>query len=464
MKNTISSGEDKISNILLKNINKKFKLVLLHLFNTIITSMIIPNRWKKVIVRMIPKTVNNKKDPKNYRPISLTSCISRLGERFILLEISKHLSENKIIIKQQSGFRSFRQTKDNILCICQRNLEFLNKKQQNCTIFFDISKAFDKVWQLGLLYKMKEMKFKEIIIVWLFYFFQNRVSVIFINSTFSMSFDIETGVPQGGVLSPVLFSIFINDILKSPTIYKKTEVYSNLFADDLASSCSAKSIKKINLTLNLFLNKIEKWLFKWRLEMNGKKCQYILFGRSTKKDEIKLKLFNDFIPKVAQTKFLGVTLDSRSNFSKCVDEIVNKCTSRLNILKVLGQKSWKLKNDTIKAIYFSLIRSIIDYNSIIYPLLSKLNQRKIDSIQYKALRIVYKQPIKTKTSTLLELAKTTSISDRITELNKRYLNNCIINNNELIVELISKYKNWYPHSRITQYKTFFCNYRDILFK
>jgi hypothetical protein len=119
MKNTISSGEGKISNILLKNINKKFKLVLLHLLNTIITSMIIPNRWNKFIVLMIPKTVNNKKDPKNYRPISLTSCISRLGERFILLEISKYLSENRIIIKQKSGFRSFRQPKDNILCICR---------------------------------------------------------------------------------------------------------------------------------------------------------------------------------------------------------------------------------------------------------------------------------------------------------------------------------------------------------
>jgi hypothetical protein len=102
-KSTISNGEDEISNILLKNMSKKFKLVFIHLFRTILKTMIIPDRWKKVIVRMIPKKEDNKKDPKNYRPISITSCISRLGERFILLEITKHLKENHIILNNNRG-------------------------------------------------------------------------------------------------------------------------------------------------------------------------------------------------------------------------------------------------------------------------------------------------------------------------------------------------------------------------
>ena len=377
-KSTISNGEDEISNILLKNMSKKFKLVFIHLFRTILKTMIIPDRWKKVIVRMIPKKEDNKKDPKNYRPISITSCISRLGERFILLEITKHLKENHIIIKQQSGFRSYRQTKDNILNICQRNLECLNKKHQNCTIFFDISKAFDKVWQLRLSYKMKNLKFDTFIIKWLFCFFQDRTFMVIINQILSLVYKIETGVPQGGVLSPVLFSIFINDILNSQS---NNKINSNLFADDLASSCSSKSIKKIEVELNIFLLNMEKWCFKWRLEINAKKCQYIIFGRKKKTSTLKLKLFNEFIPQVDQTKFLGVTLDSRMNFSKCVEEIVNKCNNRLNIIKILSHKSWKLETNTLKAIYYSLIRSIIDYNSIIYPLLSNSNKNKINAIQ-----------------------------------------------------------------------------------
>ena len=132
-------------------------------------------------------------------------------------------------------------------------MEAINKKQMNCTIFFDISKAFDKVWQNGLLYKMREMKFKDLIVMWLFQFLQERTFQIIISNITSDIFEIETSVPQGGVLSPILFSIFINDILNGKTNYKKTEVHSNLFADDLASSSAGKNVKTIEASLNLFL-------------------------------------------------------------------------------------------------------------------------------------------------------------------------------------------------------------------
>ena len=126
--------------------------------------MKIPEVWKRLVVRMIPKTSTGKKDPKNYRPSSITSCIARVCERFIMIDIQDHLKKEKILIKQQLGFRSFRQTKDNIFCICQINIEAFNKKKKNCVIFFDISKAFDKVWIDGLLYKLKGLKFDDHII------------------------------------------------------------------------------------------------------------------------------------------------------------------------------------------------------------------------------------------------------------------------------------------------------------
>jgi hypothetical protein len=78
---------------------------------------------------------------------------------------------------------------------------------------------------------------------------------------------------------------------------------------------------------------MEKWLFKWRLEINAKKCQFIIFGRKKHVSELKLKLFNELIPRVNETRFLRIILDSRMNFIKCVEEIVNKCSNRLNILK-----------------------------------------------------------------------------------------------------------------------------------
>ena len=94
---------------------------------------------------MIPKKADSKNNPNNYRPISLTNCIARLCERVIVIKILEHLKANNIIVKQQSGFRAHRQTKDNLF-----NFEAFNKKMKNCVVFFDISKAFDKVWHLGL--------------------------------------------------------------------------------------------------------------------------------------------------------------------------------------------------------------------------------------------------------------------------------------------------------------------------
>lgn len=89
---------------------------------------------------------------------------------------------------------------------------------------------------------------------------------------------------------------------------------------------------------------------------------------------LKLKLFNDYIPKTNSIKFLGITLDYQMNYNECVNEIVSKCNGRLNILKILSNKSWCLSSDTLKCIYFSLIRSIIEYNSMVFPLISETNK------------------------------------------------------------------------------------------
>jgi len=175
-KTTLSSGEDKISNIMLKNLGDNFLQVLVHLFNTSIQNSETPQRWKKGIVKMIPKKQDSRENPNNYRPITLTNCLARLCERVILIAINKHLINNKIIVKKQSGFRAHRQTKDNLFFLCQKNIEAFNRKMKNCVIFFDISKSFDKVWHKGLLFKMMNHKFDKYIINCLMNFIKREIS------------------------------------------------------------------------------------------------------------------------------------------------------------------------------------------------------------------------------------------------------------------------------------------------
>jgi hypothetical protein len=174
LKKIIKSGEDQISNIMLKNIGDHFIKVSVHLYNLSIKFGKVPVRWKKVIVKMIPKKVDSKNNPNNYRPIFLTNCIARLCERVVLIKIQEHLKANNIIVKQQSGFRAHRQIKDNLFNLIQKNFEAFNKKMKNCVVFFDISKAFDKVWHYGLLFKLKSHFFEKFIIIWIAEFLKER--------------------------------------------------------------------------------------------------------------------------------------------------------------------------------------------------------------------------------------------------------------------------------------------------
>ena len=140
------------------------------------------------------------------------------------------------------------------------------------------------------------------------------------------------------------------------------------------------------------------------------------------------------------------------NYNECVNEIVSKCNGRLNILKILSNKSWSLSSDILKCIYFSLIRSIIEYNSMIFPLISERIKR-LRAIQYNALKISYRKPLKTTNTELLTLSKTTI-------LNERYFENCIKFNNKLVQEIVKNYLNWYTINRNSNYKTILCNYRE----
>ena len=142
----------------------------------------------------------------------MTSCLGKLCERLVLERINKFLKDKKIIIVQQSGFKKHRQTKDNILFLIQKIQENFKRKKKVLSFFFDISQAFDKVWHAGIIYKLIELKFPLYIIKWLHFYLENRIFCVKVETSSSNFKSINCGVPQGAVLSPTLFSIYINNI------------------------------------------------------------------------------------------------------------------------------------------------------------------------------------------------------------------------------------------------------------
>lgn len=200
-------------------------------------------------------------------------------------------------------------------------------------MFFDISKAFDNVWHKGLIFKLINARIPNYIIYYIQNFLNNRKFYIKIDNSRSDLYNIEAGVPQGAVLSPILFNIFINDI---PLENSKNKSYSLLFADDLTTFFIFRKTGNLEKIINKYLQKIEKWLALWRLKLNVKKSNYTVFCASKNYSlRLNLKVSNQLLPYNRYPKLLGIILDERLNFTKQIQFLKRKCLERLNIIKII---------------------------------------------------------------------------------------------------------------------------------
>jgi hypothetical protein len=371
MNNKTSIDEFEISNIMLKNMPYEAKNFLLKIMNECLKEGKIPSKWKSSIIKMIPKKSNDKHNIDNYRPISITPCAMRLFERVLLERLKKHLDENNIIVKQQSGFREKRSTRDNLFFLAQKSFESFNKNKSTVAIFFDIAAAFDKVWHGGLIDKLIKIKTPLYLLKIIIAFLSDRKFRVKVGNFTTGLNDIKCGVPQGACLSPTLFSIYINDCPNRNIANKENTL---IFADDLGYFFFFKRMTKSILDkINKYLDELNLWSKKWRLKLATSKCNYMILTRKNKIKtdcEIELKLDGVPLEKVNSTKFLGLRIDNRCNFNEQVEYIKTTCQERMNILKIVSHKSCHLDTHTRTQIHKSLVRSLLEYSAFIYGTLS----------------------------------------------------------------------------------------------
>ena len=444
LNNKISNDKHGLCNRLLKNVPDPFKLILLELFNKCLISGEQPESWKMSQIMLIRKKDGDISNVKSYRPISITPYLSKLNERLVLNRLVNFLTANNSLVSFQSGFRKHRQTKDNILFIVQKVLESFNRnigksnklKWRVCGVFFDIAAAFDKVWHAGLIYKLIKLNVPTHITRWIQSFLEDRAFVVKVNDAISGAQPIECGVPQGSVLSPILFSIFINDI---PARANKNKNQSLLFADDLCHLELFNRHTQAEENINLLLVELNAWLVKWRLKMAPHKCAYVLFNNCTQAPDLNIYLGDARICRAKETTFLGVVLDEKLSFDKHLDKIRQACKSRANIIKIVAHPSWKLDLVTLKQLYFSLVRSLFEYSSILTPALTQSRIGSLQVIQNTALRSMLRLPKGTFLGTLHRLAGVSKLADRLSLLSSRYLGNSIINSNPLVTTLYQEF-------------------------
>ena len=295
---------------------------LFYIFNLSWSSHSFPSIWKTSSTIPIHKMGKPLDSPAFFRPISLTSCVSKLFERIILFRLFFFLESNSILSPRQAGFRPGRSTLDQILYLSQSISDGFNKPRPGSRTILstiDFSKAFDSVWNPAFLHKLISAGLPSCFARWTQSFLSDRrASVVFQNHK-SCSFRVRRGVPQGSVLGPVLFSLFINDLPACLPSF----VSCSLYADNLAIWSSSPPVPTAVEATQGALFRLERWSEYWCLPLNPIKCEALFFSVDPHQANLQPNLFLlgsrlHFNP---TPTFLGVTFDCTLSFSKHVSSL-----------------------------------------------------------------------------------------------------------------------------------------------
>ena len=320
-----ASGPDQIAYPLLKHLPEPAQLLLLSLFNRSWHSHIFPSCWKPTTIIPIHKPGKPTSSPSFFRPISLTSCISKLFERLILSRLTFHLESNHLLSTCQAGFRPGRSPLDQILTLSQSIWDgFQKKKPPDRTILasVDFSKAFDSIWHSALFHKLLSLKLPPCFALWVRSFLSECRAKVQVGGSHSRSFRIRRGVLLGSVLGPVLFILFVDDITKNLL----RGAHSSLYADDLAIWSSSPDPLKASSVVQSSLAVLETWSILWRLPLNPKKCESSFFSTDPHQATFQPRLNLLGFPLLFNPtpKFLGVTFDRTLSFGAHVQSLCSK--------------------------------------------------------------------------------------------------------------------------------------------
>ena len=378
-------GHDGISIRMLKMCITSISKPLTLIYKSCLSQETFPEVWKKANIIPIHKK-SDKSIISSYRPISLLPICGKILERIIHNNLFKFLNDRDLLCPNQSGFRP------NDSCINQLlSITHLIHKSFDANptlevrgLFLDMSKAFDKVWHEGLLYKLRQYGVSGKAYELIKSFLSNRFQRVTLNGQHSDWTRVNAGVPQGSILGPLFFLIYINDL--STGINSEVK----LFADDTSIFSVVKNVDESANTLNDDLHLISQWAFQWKMSFNpdpNKQAHEVVF--STKKSEVNHPDVNfNGIPvaKVNSQKHLGLILDKSLSFNEHLEEKFKKVNKGIGVLKRLAEH---LPRSSLLTIYKSFLRPLLDYGDTVYDHPNnKSFIDKIESIQYNAARAI----------------------------------------------------------------------------
>ena len=349
------------------------------IFKSSMESGVVPSEWKKANITAIYKK-GSKKLAGNYRPVSLTSVVCKLMESIIRDSIMEHMSKNNLLNSQQYGFVSGRSTVLQLIKVMDRWTEILDKGGCIDVVYCDFLKAFDKVPHKRLVQKLNYYGIAPVLVNWIKEFLSDRKQKVMVNGECSTWYEVTSGIPQGSVLGPTLFVMYINSL---PDVISQSSSY--LFADDtkLANGIFENSDCE---ALQSDLNNMVEWTEKSLLKFHPDKCVHMTIGKS-KLDERTYTLGHNgpVIRKVKEEKDIGIIFDAELKFSSHISEKVNKANS---IMGLVRRTFTHLDKGNFALLFKSLVRPHLEFaNQVWSPYLQKHIQ-EIENVQRRATKLI----------------------------------------------------------------------------
>ena len=381
---TTANGHDDISAIMLKKTALSITPAVTKLFNVSLTSGELPSEWKTARVTPIPKS-GDSSNPSNYRPISLLSILSKLLEKHIVNLLTEHLKSHAPLSQQQWGFTKGKSSTGALLAALDNWHRSLEAGNDICAVFFDYRKAFDSVPHRLLLRKLRDLKVNFYILKWITVYLTNRKQYVCVDGSSSDVLPVSSGVPQGSVIGPILFIIYIDGITKVAL----TAGNLSLYADDILLYRRIQNIEDFAFLQN-DVTKLCSWTNDNLLDFNAIKCKYMLISKRREPIlPVVLTVNSSPLERVDAYKYLGVWITSDLTWSKQVTEVCKKARQKIGILY---RKYYQHATpSTMLQLYLSCIRPDLEYAVPAWDPHLQCLINSLEAVQKFAMRVCTKQ-------------------------------------------------------------------------
>lgn len=450
-------GLDGVPYKMIKYLNNKCLQLFLNIFNLLWSSNTIPSEWKTDCLVPIPKPDKVKYNADSYRPIALTSCIGKIFEQLLKQRFVYYIEHYNILPSNQFSFRVGRSAQESI---CKLHLDIQRSISNNhvmMCVFFDIVGAYNNVNVDILCRELAVIGFPEKTIDWIHRFLNERkVFVKYNNDLYGPRYSYK-GICQGGILSPILFLLYVHKL----NIILGSDVKNLQYADDLVVYISGINKKTVSDKLNLALKKLKAYFDYLNLDINVNKTRVVAFGKN-RMHPMPVVYNDQHLPFQTDVKFLGVTFSNNLSWKKYVDCIIYKALKAYNILQTLVKPYWGSDPKILSMLYKSLVRSHFEYGYICFAS-NKTLSRKLEVIQNKCLRLITGAFKSTPIHCMQKECNIPPLDIRFNYLKKRFILKLYVQNNNLLFSDISHSQFFAPNVLyiLHDYSQFIKNLKDL---